>query len=56
MTSAGVAGVMIPAALSRRCAVAIAESALSLAQSAPDGPRVERIIVQMEPARPQPAK
>jgi CheY-like chemotaxis protein len=53
MTSAGVAGVMIPTALSRRCAVSIAESALSLAQAGPDGPHVERIIVQMEPARQQ---
>lgn len=52
LDAAGVAGIMATSGLSRGAVVEIAESALSVAESATFGSRVERIVVRPEPGRP----
>jgi CheY-like chemotaxis protein len=52
LDAAGVAGVMASAGLSKSAVIEIAESALSIAEAASLGSKVERIVIRSEPGRP----
>jgi CheY-like chemotaxis protein len=52
LDAAGVAGVMASAGLSKSAVLEIAESALSIAEAASLGSKVERIVIRSEPGRP----